>query len=204
MASRLANLKRRLTWGDFPHRSTPPPGPNQTAIAAHTEARYSQFNWGFDPVPGGLRLTDNIVINVEFVRSSSWVADWVFRQPRQYQNDLLNHEQGHYAIVALMARDLFIDLMLLKSQIFRSAQSARQAVNALTQRYSTNAIQAISGKYDARTETNHGLVSAAQQRWDGYFNRAFTQPRTPASRSPDRVPHKVTLLEVLRSAGKYP
>jgi hypothetical protein len=38
--------------------------------------------------------------------------------------------------------------------------------------------------------------------WDGFFNRAFTQPRAPAVKAPDGSLYKVRLLDLLEAAGK--
>lgn len=208
MPSRLENLVRSLRWGDFQRRRPPAPGPGQTAVGAHTQVAYRPFNWSLIPVPGSrppiLRLADSITITIEFNRSASWVAEWVFQQPQQAQDALLVHEQGHYNVTALMARDLFIDLMLLKQKDYTNQAAATSEITAVMTRYNSVAINAINPKYDSDAETRHGANAAAQQRWNGYFNTAFTQARTATTYAPDGTPHRMRLLDVLRGAGAVP
>jgi len=207
MPSKLENLKRTLTWADFNPKQANPPGPGQFAVAAFTDSAYNAFSWSLAAVPNSKPtayvLADNITITIVF-KPSSWVASWVSGRSAQEKKDLLNHEQGHYNITALMARDLFVDLMLLKSTQFTDQQKAKTEIETITKRYSTSVIQKIHDKYDSDSETKHGFNKPAQQRWDNYINQAFTTARTPASSSPDGIAHKVTLLDVLKTAGKGP
>jgi hypothetical protein len=207
MPSKLENLKRMLAWSDFTTKPATAPGAGQFAVAAFTDSAYRPFNWSVAVAPNSkptaYQLADNITITIE-LRPGSWVASWVSSRSAQEKKDLLNHEQGHYNITALMARDLFVDLMLLKSKQFSDAQKAKTAIETITKRYSTSEIQKIHTKYDSDAETKHGFLKAGQTRWDGYLNKAFTTPRTPASSAPDGTAHKITLLEVLKAAGKGP
>jgi len=208
MPSKLENLLRKVQWSDFARRRMPAPAPGQTMVAARTDVAYRPFAWSLAPVPGSkptiVRLSDNITITIDLNRSSSWVAEWVFQQPQQFQDDLLVHEQGHYNVTALMARDLFIDLMLLKQNDYTNQNTAVSEINAVLGRYGTPVIQAVNKKYDSDPETKHGANTPAQQRWNGYFTSAFTQPRTPATAAPDGTPHRMPLLQVLKNAGVYP
>lgn len=207
MPSKLENLKRILTWADFKSKQSTPPAPGKFAVAAFTDSAYSPFSWSLAVVPNSkptaYQLADNITITI-VLRSSSWVASWVSTRPAQEKKDLLNHEQGHYNITALMARDLFVDLMLLKSKQFTDSQKGKTEIETITKRYSTSVLQKVHDKYDSDAETKHGFIKTAQQRWDGYINQAFSNPRTPASSAPDGTTHKVTLLDVLKAAGKAP
>jgi hypothetical protein len=41
-----------------------------------------------------------------------------------------------------------------------------------------------------------------QQRWEGYFNKAFTDERTPQVTAPDGATYKVRLVDVVRDGLK--
>lgn len=204
MASALQNLLRTLTWQDFPVRQTAPPPSGQRAPAARTTARFGYTHPSFNPVPGTsppvFGMTDNVVMTIEFVRSESWVASWVSGRSVQFQNDLLRHEQGHYWVTALIARDLFIDVMQLKALTFSTVQAGVAALNTADQTYAGR-IKAINTIYDRQNEADNGLNSTGQARWDGFFNTAFTQRRQPATQAPDGTFYKTQLLTVLRNAG---
>src|SRR3989442_3063896 len=117
MASSLSGLIRVLTWTDFPRRQGNAPGPGQSATAAHTHSSYSSSAASVQPIAGShpaqFRLVDNLTVSVTFGRNQSYVMSWVFGRPQQFQDDMLNHEQGHYNITALVSRDYFVDVMLL-------------------------------------------------------------------------------------------
>jgi hypothetical protein len=209
MPSQLTGLFRTLTWSDFGQpRQGRHPGPGQNAVAAKTAFKPTPFNFQFVHVPGTrpaqFRLTDNLRIAVEFDRSHSFVMNWVFSMSQTDQNDLLHHEQGHYNIFALIHRDFFIDVMLLKLQTFASAQAGIASVQQI-RRNSLDKAQRASDLYDAdvHQQQNAGIMRGqAQVIWDGLIDLAFQRDRVPPSQSADGRPHKQRLLDVLRAAGK--
>jgi Bacterial protein of unknown function (DUF922) len=202
MPSQLFNLKKQLQWADFgPPVNKPAPGPGQTANAALTRTNYT-FNVNVEHIPGTspprFRLKDDVRITIQFRRPPSWVASWVFQQPIQEQNRILHHEQGHYDFVALLVRDMFIDIMQLKQSVFNTQQAVLNAVNQIRQRYDPK-IQPVQDRYDQ--DTNHGSNQNQQNRWDGFIQTSFTQPRNPPMQAPDGTLYKVSLLTVLQQSG---
>jgi len=202
MPSRLVNLRRTLQWSDFgAPRPGPDPAPGAVATAAQTRATYSHSVNG-EHVPGThppqFRLKDEVMITVNLQQGQVFVNAWVFRQPASFQDSLLHHEQGHYDLVALFCRDMFIDIMALKSQTFASAAAALQAVQQIFRQYDP-LIAAVHTPYD--NDTRHGRETQQQQRWDGIIEKAFTVPRNPPLSAPDGTPYKALLLDCLRSAG---
>lgn len=207
MASRLENLKRELAWSDFgTPKAVGAPTPNQRGSAAYTHCRWKLTRAPqAERVPNqdAVRLRDDVVVTIEFDARKSWVADWVFSQPTSFQNSLLHHERGHYKVCALVARDFFIALMQLKGRTFANAPALGAEINALiAAHHNEQVIQPIHDTYDEPLEADHGLNPAGQTRWDGYFDSAFTTPRTPPMRAPDGTSYKIPLLQVLRNAGK--
>jgi hypothetical protein len=201
MPSRLAGLTKQLTWADFGNPvKRPGPQPGKTAIGAHT-ATDAPITYGWRSSGKSFQLQDNVMVTIRFLPATSWVADWVFQQPQQFQDDLLNHEQGHYDITALMARDMFIEIMQLKSQTFASKGALDKAVADIVKAY---AFQPVHGKYDAPGEANHSMNQTQQKAWDALLTQARTMPRNPPMYAPDGAAYKERLLDVLRRAGKAP
>jgi hypothetical protein len=211
LPSKLEGLFKTLTWADFGKKSLTP-SPGQTIHLAQTAVTIAPSlpNPTIVPVPGSkptvYQLSDKVVVKIVFDKSNSWVADWVFTQSTTFQNDLLNHEQGHYNLVALIARDLFVDIMLLKGQTFASASAGIAAIKPLLAPFQANPhiSQKVADKYDSSAQTNNGTDKTAQAKWDGFIKKAFTDPRTPASSSPDGKTHKVRIVDVLKAAGINP
>lgn len=202
MASRLLNLQRQLQWRDFTNRrSDPPPGPDDFAVAAYTSANFD-MNVAYEWVPGThpdmYRLADNVTVTVQFRQRESWVETWVSRRSAAEQSRLLRHEQGHYDLVALLARDMFIELMELKQHQFGIGQAVVNAANNIRNPFAAKS-QTVQDRYD--TDTSNGDVQAMQNDWNGYIQTAFSQPRSPPEHAPDGTIYKTPLLSVLQSAG---
>ena len=202
MASTLSNLRRTLTWKDFgtPKKGAAP-APGTKATAAQTRARPKRSVMA-EPVPDTnpkeFRLQDTVSISVELTPGQVWVMAWVFDRPTTFQDDLLHHEQGHYDMIALFCRDMFIDVMALKSQTFSKAPDVLTAVQNVFDTYDA-LIKDVHDPYDVDTE--HGLIAKEQKRWDGFIQSAFTTPRNPPVNAPDGTPYKVQLASVLRAGS---
>jgi len=193
MASRLVNRVYRVQWSDFQRQ----PPPNATEDA-HIETT-AKLNYGYSTGSYGARLADTVTVTIQLLGPKSWakkqrIQSW----PKQDRDDLLKHEQGHYDITALMGRDMFIDLMAIKSQTFSSLNALKTEVNKIGGQY---APQVIQDKYDAKQETNHGRNATQQKMWNGYFQAAITRQRSPVVRAPGAV-YKVRLVDILKKAGK--
>ena len=158
----------------------------------------------FDPVSPSAKipqyqLRDSVTVKVTFDAGKSFVMDWVFALPRADQERLLNHEQGHYNISALVARDYFIDLMQLKARRYARPNDGIAEANALS-KSSLARIQAIDDLYDI--DTKNGNDPAGQGQWNTFFQSAFTQSRPGGGSSPDGIPYKMRLIDLLKAAGK--
>jgi hypothetical protein len=148
--------------------------------------------------PPQFRLRDDAVISVVLDRGQTFVNQWALNRPAPFPTDLLHHEQGHYDLVALFCRDMFIEIMTLKQQSLSTPQAVFTAAQAIFQRFD-GFIAAVHTPYD--NQTDHGNIAQQQQRWDGFMRGAFTTPRTPSMSAPDGTPYKVPLLDVLRQGG---
>jgi hypothetical protein len=207
MPSSLQGLLRQLSWSDFRVVQGNPPGPGQHAAGAFTSASIRPYQYAFRPPHGAhtpLSLVDNLTISIVFDAGQSWVKSWVSSSAGSFASDLLNHEQGHYTITALVGRDFFVDMMLLKSRSFPNRTQANQAVSAI-QSASLSKLAAIQALYDneVHPEQDSGQSRGPiQQLWDGYFQAAFIRPRASGTTAPDGTAHKERLVDVLRAAGK--
>jgi hypothetical protein len=220
MPSRLTSRSVKLAWTDF---AAPPPAgkareldgamPGKSVFLAATfsniSARYgAALQPGFDAVPGSspaeFVLRDDVTLNAEFNSQRSWrVINHLSDKGKDF---LLDHEQGHYNITFLMARDCFIEIMQVKARSFPSAADGAAAVTAIFNRYH-DAWDKVQSKYD--WDTNHGewnqpsfgpaAKSSDQLRWEGFMQRALTEERSPSVQAPDGATYKARLLDIVRA-----
>jgi hypothetical protein len=187
---------RRLTFRDFLTVNRQPPAPGTTQIAAQTVVGHrrqpntfnferSQFLKGG---PFSMREDPNVIVVLQSRQPTMFVASWVFQRPQLFQNALLNHEQGHYEIGMLNAKDFFFELQRIQASGFTSARTGTAAMRNL--QATLGSAQPIHDKYD--DDTNSGLRPARQAAWDAALSAArvtFTAP---------------SLRVALRNAGLFP
>lgn len=158
----LVGLPRGITWDDFTEVEEQPAGEHE---AAYTKARWN-LSWGFPSGIGDYTVA-NVNITVEMLRDESWVVSG------SKTAALLRHEQGHYDITALGARDLHRELPRLRSP---TESGLRTAVRNLENRIKAE-VAAMNVRYDGTSGgTNHGQDSAAQTRWNGTIATAISDP----------------------------
>jgi hypothetical protein len=180
----MTGFPRTLTWGNFrPVQNSPSP-----PHAAQMGASFAMGGWSVQLVNGvykvrGARVT--VAVNA--------AASWATPTART-SADLLRHEQGHYDITGLIARDLIrkvLDLSfhreviacvqgsgntasdhlryvtrLYQADVTRFGQEAR----ALLARLNTDPATHADGLYDV--QTNHSLNAAGQRAWNDRIQRA--------------------------------
>lgn len=135
--------------------------------------------------------------------------------PAQLQQELLEHEQGHYDITALIARDLFIQLMKSKGSVYSSEADGSRNYRDWINIY-TSHLNRVQKAYDDDTGHSQANVftpstnlftppvptkSSTQLKWERLIASAFSTPRTPAESAPDGTPYKVELVKTLVDAG---
>ena len=195
-----------MQWSNYgnPRAGTRTPG--SAAAKTHTTMNLGvpQFARVAGSSPARYALVDNFTVTAGFDQSQSFVMAWLLKESPAFQNGMRNHEQHHYDITALVCRDFFIDVMLLKPQTFASEQAGKNAVSALKQG-SILKVPTIHALYDTEVHPEHlknNVTGPRQKAWDGYVSAAFSQARVPASQSSDGKAHKVRLIDVLRADGK--
>jgi hypothetical protein len=196
------NVTHQIAWKEFTTKKTDPtPAPGTVVPAAYTLPVISTSGFGLEGIPGSkppkAKLKDTIVVGVS-LGAASWVENWVFDLPQAKQDDLLNHEQGHFTIGALLARDFYYDLLNLRKKEYTSPAASTADFNSLKNARDA-AFTAIVKKYD--DDTKHGTVAAQQARWDGFFSSAANQPRSPAETAQDGTTLKIGLVDLLKTFG---
>lgn len=201
MGSQMTGLFRKLTWNDF---SGSQPASNPSNMVAQARPEFSVSGATTQPIGKGAsqswQLGDTVTVAVKFDSAQSWALPSVSGMSQTDKDALLKHEQGHYDLVALLARDCFIELMQLKGARLSSSSVVAQEVQSIHARYGALA-QPLQDLYDGKTQTDHGRDKAKQTLWDGYISTAFSQVRVPAMSAPDGTSYKIELLALLRQNG---
>ncbi len=147
----------KIGWGQFQKLSSRPSG---HSADAHTEAQWrNPPGKKFKPVKvkDGWRL-DGINLIVSLVKDSTWVLKG------QETEELLNHEQGHWDITGLIAREWHGQLEKLRA---RNLKGLKELFKRGEKRLLTKS-KRIDKKYD--DETNHGRDPKSQAKWDELIN----------------------------------
>lgn len=179
MPSKLNGFDRQLTWNDYPTKQGTPPRAGQQATAASTSSGMQNTGLQFVGSNGRFTLVDNLTVQITFTRAQSFVMNWALAKGSPFPDDLLHHEQGHFTVSALISRDFFADIMLLKEQTFASVGAGNSAVQSITNN-TVDKMQAVQDLYDAEVhpEQDNGLSRGPKQKeWDGYFDAAVMRYR---------------------------
>ncbi len=179
----MSGFPRSLTWGNFrPVQASPSP-----PHAAQVSAGFSMGGWSVHVVNGDYKVR-GARVSVAPQSNGSWAT-----AAARTDAGLLLHEQGHFDITGLIARDLIgkvLDLSfdqsviavcigsgdtansqlryvtrLFQADVTRFGQEARD----LLARLNTNPNTQADGLYD--TQTNHGSNSTGQQAWNSRLQR---------------------------------
>jgi hypothetical protein len=179
MSSNLSGLDRQLAWSEYPTKRGAAPSAGQSRTAAMTFSGMQSSAVRFANRGGHFELVDDVRVSITFDGRQSWVMSWALTEATPFPTDLLNHEQGHYTITALIARDFFTDVMLLKDQTFPTANAGNAAV-AKIRNNTLNKLRAVQDLYDAEVhpEQDSGQSRGPKQKaWDGFFETASLKYR---------------------------
>jgi len=179
----MSGFPRNLTWNDFRRVSDSLSPPAE----ASTGAQFSTTRWSVKMVDGEYRV-HGAHVNVSINSNDTWAV------PSARTNaNLLRHEQGHYDITGLIARDLIrkiLDLSL-DAVVIGAMQSAGdtpqqhrnfalerlqsyidtyvQEANELGSKLQTNPVTGADGIYDV--QTNHSQNTNGQAVWNARLQR---------------------------------
>ena len=155
------NFDYQLSWSDFSPQSITPGNANEFA-QIHPDMTFSNFTMSRNR--RGVVIS-GVDINIRLITDDCWVVSG------HTAADLLKHEQGHYDIVALTARQFYNSLIGLSAA---NATALQQRMNTLLQTYHSNA-RTVDSRYDSLT--NHGANVSVQQSWDRQIAAAKANPR---------------------------
>ena len=208
MPSQLVGLMRKLTWANFQGNA-----PANSPWAAQTASGFRASPPTFDNNGGTFKLRDQVTVNIVFDANRSWRVN-MNQWPTQLQQDLLDHEQGHYTISALNARDLFIRLMGLKNSTYASQADGMRDYNDWIRIFNDRE-KKIQAEYDSDTghsqanvfTPSSGMVtpppqkSSTQEKWERLIAKAFVELRQSGGAAPDGTLYKKDLIDVLLQNG---
>lgn len=145
----LDGFDYNVSWSDFNHLPTRPQSVDEDA-ETHSKFPHSyQFGRNKNAV-----IVTGADVNISMISSLCWVVS------SRKSDLLLNHEQGHYDITALGAREFYNKLLALKAQNENKMERSIKELNARLQQK----INTINIRYD--TQTDHSQNAGVQQAWD--------------------------------------
>ena len=162
-------MDRKLKWSDFKKTEMDPPTPGVPQISAETSVQVGNSAMRVDPVKGTkpeiFRATKaNVTITFD---NTSWVASYVLDDWAQDKQDaLLAHEQTHFMIAACTGRDLQGELDAISAKDFATSGEGIAEINAVLNKYSATALQAIQTKYDTDTKSSPSANPTVQAKWN--------------------------------------
>jgi hypothetical protein len=161
----LQNFQYRISWAnDFTRVDSVPDGSDESAF---TQARFrGRFSFVRQADGTWIVRSANSVVSL----SMDGVASWVVRGSETA--DLLTHEQGHFDITALGARDFLNDAVALSGSSANDLQSQIDSARSSNQ----STIDSVNSMYDEDPNcgTSHGTNAANQQQWNLRINNART------------------------------
>jgi hypothetical protein len=157
-----------VSWSDFSQKSSRPQGENEDA-QIHPDMSFSNFQ--LKAVGRGVGIKE-VDIDITLVSNDCWVVS------AQMTNDLLKHEQGHYDILAISAREMYKKLLALSGT---DTDDLQKKVDALKEKMEKLA-QKVDKRYD--TQTGHSRKAQEQQQW----NKAIAAEKQKPSGSLNNLP----------------
>src|SRR3546814_3858954 len=135
------------------------PGPGEIKMAAQTAVGWVQNPTQLDvgPVKGSkptvYKLVKAPTSTVQLDKSSMWVASFVFDDWSQAKRDaLLGHEQIHYLVGALSARDYAKDFEAIAARTYDSSSAGIDDIKAALARNSEANAQALQRSEEHTSE----------------------------------------------------
>lgn len=155
----LNNFNYLVSWSDFTRVSARPTNEDEDAYI-HTRMHLSYQMGG----RGRSTIISSAEVNVLIVTSDCWVVS------SEANDELLRHEQGHFDIQALVAREFYNQVIALTAATDRAMQ---RLISQLQTRLEQSTAS-VNERYD--TVTNHKLNVAVQRTWDQRIEAAKLNP----------------------------
>lgn len=148
-----------ISWSQFNQVPSRPIGEKEDA---HIRAEWT-FDYAYVQ-NGKVVSVSNVDVNLTIITAESWVVT------NAKSNYLLKHEQGHYDITSLAAREFYNKSKSLKAN---SVHNSKLKISEFKQKIQqkTNIANKL---YDAQTD--HGQKTQLQQTWDKKIDAAKKNP----------------------------
>lgn len=166
-------LTRVLTWADFnPPKKMSAPTAGEIKMAAQTAVDWIQTPTELkvkpvkDSKPTVYKLAKEPTATVRLNTAKMWVAGFVFDDWSQTKRDaLLAHEQIHYLMGALSARDYANDFATIGAKQYDSSSAGIDDIKDALARNSQAKAQELSDAYDDDTKHDPTGFKAEQAKW---------------------------------------
>ena len=164
----LDGFNTTISWSSFKKRKAKPAGKDgdAEAIATYTGSNIELAKNGNAVI---IKTAD---VTVTMNSTASWVVEG------KETTSLLNHEQGHYDITAIGARDYYNQLFKLSAP---SPKKLIDKVNDLNEDFEKK-IDTLNVRYDEQTD--HSKIIAEQEK----LNKAIATEKQKADGSLDNLP----------------
>ena len=149
-----------ISWSDFINRQTRPTGVTEDA-QIHPELSPGEIKLA--KKGKSVAITD-VDIKITLVKSDCWVVE------SKKSDYLLKHEQGHYDILAISAREFYNSLIGLSASSTHELQKTVTKLQEDVQRR----VARVDARYDAQTK--HSLDKVAQNSWDKKISAEKQKP----------------------------
>lgn len=185
----MSGFQYSVKWSDFGPERPPSKSPVPKAYI------WSGFKVTREPtfaLENGVYQGRGLRVNVYVDYTKSWANDSAKRQRGQQQADLLVHEQGHYNITALIARDYVRNVLDLSiradiAEVTRGAGSTQKEKTLYAQNsfqisknkyfdLASSFLDRLQGTYDAQTQekdkkngNSTPQAKLAQIKWNDLF-----------------------------------
>lgn len=166
-------LTRVLVWDDFnPPKKMSAPTAGEVKMAAQTAVDWVQTptDLKVSAVKGSkppvYKLAKEPTATVRLNKAKMWVASFVFDDWSQAKRDaLLAHEQIHYLMGALSARDYANDFATIGAKEYDSPSAGIDDIKEALERNSQAKAQALSDAYDDDTKHDPTGFKDEQAKW---------------------------------------
>jgi hypothetical protein len=161
----LTGWPKTLSENDFPGKKTAPPSTNNRVgydLLAETDASFSSNGTTTGQADDGTWKVTKAVVAVTFSRIGSWMLESVKKDPKQKPLTLA-HEQGHFDMLGLVAREFERKLAALTGDSDSDVQSNYKTLET---EMSTK-IDTLNDTYDAQVSRNGTATqqAARQKAW---------------------------------------
>ncbi|MEO6722333.1 MAG: DUF922 domain-containing protein [Ferruginibacter sp.] len=160
----LENFTKVLSWSNFPN-PLPPGRPEEATISVTWRLDADQFERR-----GNAIMIGPYSVVIETVAAKCAVVKAIANGDKAVSDGLLKHEQGHYDIIALGAREFYKKLSSLSGATEDELNGKWKKMDAeLSQK-----ADIVDARYDVAT--NHGKNAAVQRVWNLKIEAAKNNP----------------------------